>query len=81
MSHYNFNITTEWEFIYQESLNKSLQVTTSSPLIKTRELLLKAQIVLGKYELEENIHEKQSLLLEYVFIKNFYLNSLNGGLN
>ena len=77
----DFNINKEWEFIYQESVNKAPTAPVSMPLVQARELLLKAQMLLGKYEIETDLKEQENIILEYNFVKNLYCNSVNGGMN
>jgi hypothetical protein len=72
MNNSDFNISKEWEFIYQESVNKAPKLPLSAPLSETREILLKIQVILGQYENEQDIKEKDTLLLQYIFLKNLY---------
>ena len=81
MNNSDFNISKEWAFIFEESINKAPKLPLSEPLIQTRELLLKAQVILEKYEHEKNINKKENLKIEYNFTKNLYCDSICGGLN
>lgn len=81
MDNEKFNIMNEWDFIYQETVNNAPKIAKLAATIETRELLLKAQIILGMYGLEKNIDNKKSIIIQYNFIKNQYCQLINGGLN
>jgi hypothetical protein len=81
MTDSNFNPTEERKFIYQESIDKAPKKPVSEPIVETRELLLKAQVLLGQYEKEEQLNEKEDLRIHYGFIKELYLTLMYGGLN
>ena len=46
-----------------------------------KELLLKAQVLLGQYEMEKHIDEKEELRKQYNFLKEMYVKLTCGNLN
>lgn len=82
MKNKQFNIQEEWNFIAIETVKKAPNNLLSAPWVTNRELLLKAQVLLGKIEYESrSAATKLNLINQYLLIVRIYSQNLNGQLN
>lgn len=59
-----FDLAEAWEFVRHETLiNKPTRAPYPQSIVKTRELLLTAQVLLENYE-KENSVEKRKMIIE-----------------
>ena len=76
-----FNIESEWAFLQKETIKNAPQTILPETWVSTRELLLKAQVLLGKIGVENDEIVYINLVNYYLLTIDFYKRNLDGGLN
>lgn len=76
-----FNIEKEWNFIKTETILKAPQNVISEVWTSNRELLLKAQVLLDKVEMEIDNEIRTNLINQYLLIIDIYNDNKNGKMN